>query len=67
MEPCAILDYFPDLDNLITELPQQIYSGILISDSFQFANCSCCFAFLYLWYWKGVSRINVDRTNMHST
>jgi hypothetical protein len=30
MEPCAILDYFLDLDTLITELPQQIYSGILI-------------------------------------
>jgi hypothetical protein len=33
MEPCVILDYFLDLqcqDALITELPQQIYSGILI-------------------------------------
>ena len=33
MEPCAILDYFLDLqcqDTLITELLRQLYSGILI-------------------------------------
>ena len=30
MEPCAILDYFLDLDTLITELLQQIHSDILI-------------------------------------
>jgi hypothetical protein len=58
MKPCTILDYFLDRecqDALITELPAT--NLLWYSHSFQFANLSCYFAFVYLWYQVGVTDV----------
>jgi hypothetical protein len=50
MEPCAILDYLLDLDKKIAAT-----NLLWFSHSFQFANFSCYFAFLYSWCQVGLT------------